>query len=59
MTFTSSYFMQFTKAQIVALGIEAGVWAESARDYLVRNWAKDILAAVLAGRLHRLESLGY
>ena len=59
MTFTSSYFMQFTAAEIVAFGIEAGVWAESARDYLVRNWAKDILASVLAGRLHRLETCGY
>jgi len=56
---TTSDFLTLTKAEIVAYGIERGVWAESARDYLVRSWAKDVLASVLAGRLHRLETCGY
>lgn len=57
--FTTDYFMVFTKAQIVDFGITNGVWAESARNHLVKTWAKDILASVLAGRLNRLQSLGY
>lgn len=52
---------RLTKSKIIKDGMEKGIWGDTYSNYkyLMKDYTKDLLVALLVGRIVRLEMRGY